>query len=197
MTDKGRKYLKGTLLAALIIGLVGAVCAFKGMGEGMGPGMGPGMEGCGMGGHGMGHRMHMMMHLTPEQASQVFDLRQKFLDDTAGLRKDMFMKSLALAHLWQAPNPDEAAIQNKARELAAVKAQFMEKAISQRLAMKRLVPQACPMMGPGPNRMGPPPPPGQGPEKKQESSVTPGPDDMACCAGGFDMDLAMNDEPAW
>jgi Spy/CpxP family protein refolding chaperone len=187
MFNKGRKHLKTILLATLIVGLVGATSAFafKGMGGGMCCGMGDG------GGMGHGRGMHMMMNLTPEQASQVFDLRQKFMNDTADLRKGMLIKSIELAHLWKAENPDEAAIQAKAKELAAVKAQFMEKAISQRLAMKKLVPNAP--MGPGHHKMGP----GQAPGKGEESSVAPGSDDMAGCDSGLDLGLALNEEPAW
>ena len=186
MFNKGRKHLKTILLGTLIVGLVGATSAFafRGMGCGMGGG--------GCMGHGRG--MHMMMNLTPEQAGQVFDLRQKFLDDTAALRKDMLIKSIEMAHLWKAENPDEAAIQAKAKELAAVKAQFMEKGITQRLAMKKLVPNACPM-GPGHHKMGPPE--GNGPAKGEESSVAPGsPDQMAGCNAMFDLGLACNEEPA-
>ncbi len=189
MFNKGRKHLKTILLATLIVGLVGATSAFafKGMGGDMGCGMGGG------GGMGHGRGMHMLMNLTPEQAGQVFDLRQKFMNDTAGLRKDMLIKSIELAHLWKAENPDEAAIQAKAKELAAVKAQFMEKAISQRLAMKKLVPNACPMMGPGHHKMGP----GQAPGKGEESSMAPGSsDEMAGCDTMFDLGLALNEEPA-
>jgi Spy/CpxP family protein refolding chaperone len=199
MANQGRKYLKGILLAALVVGLAGAVCGFKGMGPGMGQGMSPGM-GCGMGGPGMDRGMHRMMRLSPEQASQVFDLRQKFLDDTAALRKGMLIKSIELAHLWRAENPDEAAIQAKTKELAAVKAQFMEKSISQRLAMRKLVPDFSrmgPGRGPGPQRMGPPPAPGQDPEKKKESSIDPGSDNMAGYTSDFDLSLATNEEPAW
>ena len=35
-------------------------------------------------------------NLTPEQAGKLFDLRQKFLDDTASLRKDMMVKRAEL-----------------------------------------------------------------------------------------------------
>jgi len=42
----------------------------------------------GMKGHG-GHGDHWgkLSNLTPEQAGKLFDLRQKFLDDTASMRK--------------------------------------------------------------------------------------------------------------
>jgi hypothetical protein len=191
MHQKGKKHLKTILLVTLIVGLVGATSAFafRGMGGGMGSGMG----------------MHMLMNLTPEQAGQVFDLRQKFMNDTASLRKDMLVKSVELAKLWKAENPDEQAILAKVKELGAVKEQFMEKAVAQRLAMRKLVPGLmgpCPMMGPGMGHgpMGPGgcPVPGQGQEKGKEGAcLTPGSDDMAGLAADFDMEMASNEEPAW
>ncbi len=47
----------------------------------------------GMKGH-EGHCGHWgkWANLTPEQVGKLFDLRQKFLDDTASLRKDMMVK---------------------------------------------------------------------------------------------------------
>ncbi len=42
-------------------------------------------------GKGMGHRPGMM-NVTPEQASQLFDLKEKMHADTAGLRKQMMVK---------------------------------------------------------------------------------------------------------
>ncbi|MEJ5329073.1 MAG: periplasmic heavy metal sensor [Desulfobaccales bacterium] len=127
----------------------------------------------------------MMAQLTPEQAAQVFDLRQKFMNDTAALRKEMFVKRAELMALWQAENPDEKAITAKLKELNALKGQLIEKGVAHRLALKKIAPQAamwgmgggwgCGMgmgmgkgwgMGPGMGRgMGPGPmsPPGPGP----------------------------------
>lgn len=115
--------------------------------------------------------------LTPEQAAQVFDLRQKFLNDTAALRKEMFVKRAELMALWQAENPDEKAITAKLKELNALKGQLMEKGVAHRLALKKIAPQAAMWcwgwgmgkgwgMGPGMGRgmgPGPMPPPGPGP----------------------------------
>ena len=188
MQTKGRKYCKAILLVTLIVGLVGAssAYAFRGMGGGMG---------CGMGmGHGMG--MRGMMNLTPEQAGQVFDLRQKFMNDTAELRKNMMVKRAELMQLWKAENPDEKAIQAKVKELGTLRTQFMEKAVAQRFAMKKIVPGAmgpCPMMGPG-GGMGP----GMGPKGKGPgpgACLTPGSDDRAGCGSGLDMEMASLQEP--
>jgi Spy/CpxP family protein refolding chaperone len=197
MQNKGRKHFKTVLLVTLIVGLVGATSAFAfrgGMGGGMGCGMGGGM------GHGMG--MRMMMNLTPEQAGQVFDLRQKFMNDTAELRKSMMVKGAELAQLWKAENPDEKSIQAKVKELGALKSQMMEKAVAQRFAMKKIVPGAmgpggsmgpCPMMGPGKGQC--PMGPGQGP--KQGASLAPGPDETVAHDAGLDLEMAHNQEPAW
>jgi len=90
----------------------------------------------------------MMAPLTPEQASQVFDLRQKFMNETAGLRKEMFVKRAELMALWQAETPDEKAILAKIREVNALRSQLMEKAVAHRLALKKIAPQAG-LWGPG------------------------------------------------
>jgi zinc resistance-associated protein len=145
MQNQGRKHLKVILLATLIVSLVGATSAFAYRGWG--------------GAHG---GKHWRMNLTPEQASQVFDLRQKFMNDTAELRKNMMVKRAELAQLWKAEKPDEKAILAKVKELGALKTQFMEKAVAQRLAMSKIAPQAmgpCPGFGMG---MGPGFGPGHG-----------------------------------
>jgi Spy/CpxP family protein refolding chaperone len=190
MQFKERKHLKTILLVTLIVGLVGATSAYAFRG-GMGGGMGMGM------GHGMG--MHWMMNLTPEQAGQVFDLRQKFMNDTAELRKNMMVKRAELMQLWKAENPDEKAIQAKVKELGALRTQFMEKAVAQRFAMKKIVPGAmgtCPMMGPGKGPgMGPGPGQGRGPGPG--ACLMPGSEDMAGCGPSLDMEMASIQEPAW
>jgi hypothetical protein len=143
--------------------------------------------------------MRWMANLTPEQAAQVFDLKQKFMNDTAELRKGMMIKGVELAKLWKAENPDEQAILAKVKELAGLRAQFMEKAVTQRLAMRKIVPAAmggCPMMGPGMgpgHKMGP----GQGPEKGHDkgASLAPGSDEMAGCEAGCGLEMASNEEP--
>ena len=39
----------------------------------------------------------MMCNLTPEQAAQVFALKHQFMNDTAGLRKQMWVKRAEMA----------------------------------------------------------------------------------------------------
>jgi Spy/CpxP family protein refolding chaperone len=100
----------------------------------------------GMKGH-QGHWGHCGHHgkfanLTPEQAGKLFDLRQKFLDDTAGLRKDMVVKRAELRALWRAENPDERQILAKLKEINAVKEKFQEKVVPFRLQVKKILPKS-------------------------------------------------------
>ncbi|MGO8760420.1 MAG: Spy/CpxP family protein refolding chaperone [Desulfobaccales bacterium] len=91
------------------------------------------------GGHG-GH-WGKFANLTPEQAGKLFDLRQKFLDDSASLRKDMMVKRAELRALWRAENPDEKQILAKLKEINAVKTKLQEKVIPFRLEVKKILPK--------------------------------------------------------
>ncbi len=84
--------------------------------------------------------------LTPEQSAQLFDLRQQFRNDTAGLRKQMMVKRTELAALWQSPTPDQSQIQLKQQEINALRDQLQAK----RTAFRTQNQQICPVgMGPG------------------------------------------------
>jgi zinc resistance-associated protein len=195
MQDTWRKNLKTIFLLTLVVSLVGttSALAWDGMGRGKG------------GGRMAKH--WMLMNLTPEQAGQVFDLRQKFMNDTAEIRKNMMVKRVELAQLWKAEKPDDQAILAKVKELGALKAQFMEKAVAQRLALRKIAPEAmgnCPMfgpgmgpgMGPGP-MMGPGKGPGPGKGRGQGACLSPGSEDMAEYGADMDLELAMNPHFGW
>ena len=81
-------------------------------------------------------------NLTPEQVGKLFDLRQKFLDDTASLRKDMMVKRAEVRALWRAENPDEQQILAKLKEINAVKAKLQEKFVPFRLAVRQILPKS-------------------------------------------------------
>ena len=122
-------------------------------------------------GGGMGCGMMGAMNLTPDQAGKLFDLKQKFMNDTADVRKQMVVKHAELAALWKAEKPDEKAIVAKQKELNALKGQMQEKSVAFRLEARKIAPQlahfgrgmgqgmggpggGCPMAGPG-GGMGP------------------------------------------
>jgi Spy/CpxP family protein refolding chaperone len=183
MHMKVRKHLKTIFLLTLAVSLLGATAALAQRGMG---------GGCGMGG-GMGKR-GLMMNLTPEQAAQVFDLKEKFRNDTAELRKNMMVKGAELRQMWKAEQPDEKAIQAKVKELTALRGQFMEKAIAQRLAMKKIVPAmgSHPMMGPGFMRE-----PGQGKGPGPGAGLMPGSEEVADFDDHPDLEMAANPEAGW
>jgi len=79
--------------------------------------------------------------LTHEQAAQIFDLREKFRADTAGLRKQMAVKRAELMTLWRAEKPDEKAILAKKKELNALRDQLQGKAVAMGLQMRQIAPQ--------------------------------------------------------
>ena len=61
----------------------------------------------------------MGMQMTPDQAAKAFDLRQKFMNDTADLRKQMMVKQAELGELWRAKDPDKAKVAAKQKEVNA------------------------------------------------------------------------------
>jgi Spy/CpxP family protein refolding chaperone len=110
--------LRLILALALSLGLAASVWA-QPMGKGMGPGM---------------------MKLTPEQAGQIFDLKEKFHADTAGLRKQMMVKEAEMASLWETEKPDQTIIQAKQKELNALRDQMQEKMTALEFEVKKIAP---------------------------------------------------------
>ena len=105
-----------------------------------------------------------LRNLTPEQAGQIFDLKEKFHVDTAGLRKQIMVKEAELAVLWEAEKPDQNAIQAKQKELNALRDQMQEKMTAIMFEAKKIAPDfnMGEGLGRGPGGGGPgnvPPPP--------------------------------------
>jgi Spy/CpxP family protein refolding chaperone len=144
--------LVAVLTLALCLGL--AASSWARPGGGMGGGMGCGMMGA--------------MNLTPDQAGQLFDLKEKFKTDTAAARKQMMIKQAELAALWKAEKPDQAAITAKQKEINALRDQVQEKRTALQLEARKISPElakgfghgmgrgmggmghgGCPMVGPG------------------------------------------------
>jgi zinc resistance-associated protein len=104
-----------------------------------------------------------MMQLPPDQAAKAFDMRQKFMNDTADLRKQMLVKRAELNEMWKAKDPDKTKIAAKQKEINALRDQFQEKATAFKLDMRKEFPNlaggpgqrgmgggaGCPMMGSG------------------------------------------------
>ena len=90
-------------------------------------------------------RGHHRMNLTPEQAGKLFDLKQKFMNETANLRKAMVVNRAELRALWKAENPDAKQIVAKQKELNSVREQLQEKMVAFRIQARKI----CPQMGKG------------------------------------------------
>jgi zinc resistance-associated protein len=122
------------LLTVLGLGLMTADSAWAGP---------RGQGGCGGGG----------ANLTPEQAGQIFDLRQQFMTDTAPLRRQMMEKRAELAALQNSQTPDSNQISAKQKELWDLRQQMQAKAAAFREEAGKIAPVGFgPGMGKG---MGP------------------------------------------
>jgi Spy/CpxP family protein refolding chaperone len=95
---------------------------------------------------------YMNANLTPEQSTQLFDLKQQFMNDTAGLRKQMMVKRTELAALWQSPAPDQNQIQAKQQEINALRDQLQAKRTAFQVQAQKISPQAGMGMGRGGGR---------------------------------------------
>lgn len=91
-------------------------------------------------------------NLTPEQSAQLFDLKQQFRNDTAGLRKQMMVKRTELAALWQSATPDQNQIQAKQQEINTLGDQLQAKRTAFRMQNQQICPQAGMGMGRGAGR---------------------------------------------
>ncbi|MGB8992059.1 MAG: periplasmic heavy metal sensor [Desulfobaccales bacterium] len=94
----------------------------------------------------------MNANVTPEQSAQLFDLKQQFMNDTAGLRKQMMVKRTELTALWQSAAPDQNQIQAKQQEINALRDQFQAKRTTFRVQAQKICPQAGMGMGRGDGR---------------------------------------------
>ena len=122
------------LALALTMGLAASSWARPG-GGGMGGGMGCGMMGA--------------MNLTPDQAGKLFDLKEKFHNDTVAVRKGMMVKHAELAALWKAEKPDQAAITTKQKELNALRDQMQEQRTAFLLEARKIAPELAQGRGMG------------------------------------------------
>jgi Spy/CpxP family protein refolding chaperone len=89
----------------------------------------------------------MNANLTPEQSAKLFDLKQQFTNETAGLRKQMMVKQTELAKLWQNPTPDQNQVQAKQQEINALRDQLQAKRTAYWEQNRQLFPQGN--LGPG------------------------------------------------
>ncbi len=75
--------------------------------------------------------------LTPEQRTRFQELRQRFLEETAKLREDLFNKRTELQSLWSNPKTDPKTLLDKERELRDLQNQVRDKALQFKLEARQ------------------------------------------------------------
>jgi Spy/CpxP family protein refolding chaperone len=103
---------------------------------------GPGME-RGYGFHSGGARAEgpgrWDLNLTPDQVEKIKALRESFLEEKIPLQNEIMRDRLEMKALWMQANPDEQKILAKQQEINTVRAQIAEKAIKNRLEMRKVL----------------------------------------------------------
>jgi Spy/CpxP family protein refolding chaperone len=120
-----------------------AVLAFAGSVMAQGPEKSPGME-RGYGFHSGGARSEGPgrwdpLNLTPDQVEKIKALRESFFKEKIPLQNELMGKRLELKALWMQTNPDEQKILAKQQEINTLRAQIGEKAIKNRLEMRKIL----------------------------------------------------------
>ena len=101
-----------------------------------GPGFGPGF-GRGFGGPAFG--VPPIPNLTAEQSAQIQALRDGFLKEIEPLQKELYTKGMESRNLWQNPNPDQAAVAAKQKEIFNLRSQIREKATNLGLEIRKVL----------------------------------------------------------
>jgi Spy/CpxP family protein refolding chaperone len=127
------------LSLALALAVVATVAMAWGPGFGRGFGFGP-----------------PFAKLTAEQSTQVQALQQAYLKEISPLQQELFAKGMELRSVWASPNPDQAVITAKQKEIFDLRSRLQEKAYNLGLEMQKVVPpEQRGTFGPGPG-FGPP-----------------------------------------
>jgi Spy/CpxP family protein refolding chaperone len=133
------------LVVALSLVLATTVLAFgpKGGGHGCGGTGARGQDDCGGPGYGGGfggHGAHMAkLDLSKEQMEKMWQLKEKFRNDTQALRYEMFQKRFDLRKLYADPNADNEALAAKQKEVTTLKRQLQDKMVQMRLEQRKIL----------------------------------------------------------
>lgn len=86
-----------------------------------------------------GRAMHKDLNLTKEQAERMWQLKDKFYNDTKSLRYNLFRKNFELKGLYDDPNVQDATILSKQKEIHALRAQLQDKRAEYKLAQRKIL----------------------------------------------------------
>ena len=96
------------------------------------------------GARGHGHRGrdydYPYQSLSPEQREKLQAQEERFYQDTAELRRELYRKRLELQGLWVDPKANPEKIKAKQREVSELQRRIQEKALEHQLAIRELLP---------------------------------------------------------
>ena len=121
--------MKKMVIIGLSLTLALALMAAVAMAQG--PGFGRGF--------GAGYGYPAIPNLTAEQSSKMQALQQAHLAKIGPLQQALLNKRLELRSLWLAPNPDQAALSAKQKEILNLQAQMQEEATNYRLEVRQVL----------------------------------------------------------
>lgn len=127
--------MKKTTIIGLGVALVLALVATVALA--WGPGFGPRFGPPGFGGPGLG--VPPIPNLTAEQSAQIQALRDGYLKEVGPLQQELYATGTELRSLWASPNPDQAAIAAKQKEIFSLQSQLQEKATSLGLEIRKIL----------------------------------------------------------
>lgn len=98
-----------------------------------GPGYGRGFGG------GYGYGTPAIPNLTAEQSAKIQALQKAHLDEVAPIQQQLLAKRMELRSLWLNPNPDQASIAAKQKEILSLQTKLQEKATNLRLEARKVL----------------------------------------------------------
>ena len=116
----------------LVLGLALVATVALAWGPGFGPRFSPGFGGPAYG-------VPPIPNLTAEQTAQIQALRDGLLKETESLQKELYTKGTEFRSLWSSPNPDQAAIAAKQKEIFNLQSQLQEKGTNLGLEIRKVL----------------------------------------------------------
>ena len=118
-----KRWYAGVVAAVLFVALAVTVYAGPGgMGRGMGSGMGPGG--------------YAYLNLSQDQMDKMWQLKNKYYNDTQATRYQMFQTQVELRKLYADPKADAGAIAAKENEVSSLQQQLYDKMTQMRLEQR-------------------------------------------------------------
>jgi Spy/CpxP family protein refolding chaperone len=122
------------IMVVLFLALTTTVFAFGHRG-------GFGSSGCDGQGAGFGGPMGIAanLNLSKEQTEKMWQIREKFHNDTQKIRYELFQKHIELKNLYADPKADEATLLAKQKELNALRQGMQDRMIQMRLEQRKIL----------------------------------------------------------